>query len=75
MRLPDMATGLKMFGALAGVAALGASGMAASVSAKIDHHMAQTDSVLVELRAIHHVESQLLCLQLGLEERVACLLK
>ena len=70
-----ISTGWKLAGAAVGLLALGASGMAATVNAKLQTHIEQEQEVIFELRAIHHLVAQQLCIQLAIEPKLSCLQK
>ena len=73
--LNDLFAGWRLAGVLVLVAGAGASGMAASVNSKIAHHETQTDSVIVELRAQRRILEEQLCLMVGVEPKLACLVQ
>jgi hypothetical protein len=64
--------GWRLAGALLAVAGGGASIMAATVNSKLAHHAEQTDQLLVELRAIHRLQEVQVCLEIGVETKLAC---
>jgi hypothetical protein len=71
----DLHTGWKVAGLVAGLIGLGAAGMASSVNHTLHEHTAQTDSVLVELRAQRAILNKQLCIMVGVEPKLSCLQK
>lgn len=79
LNLNQMFAGWRLAGVLVLVAGAGASGMAASVKSSIEAHNLTTkqeaDSLLAAQRQTNHLLSQILCIQVGIEPKLACLQK
>jgi len=71
--LNSLFEGWRLAGVALVIAGGGASTMAATVNAKLTHHAEQTDSVLVELRALKKLQQEQVCLAVGVQPKLACL--
>lgn len=75
--LKGLASGWKLAGALVLAAGAGASGMAASVKSSLEAHTQTTkqqqDSVIALLKDIRALQSEQLCIAVGVTPKLACL--
>lgn len=75
--MKGLASGWKLAGALVLAAGAGASGMAASVKNSIEVHTQttrqQNDSLIAVLRDIRAIQTEQLCLLVGVSPKLICL--
>jgi hypothetical protein len=64
-----------IFGVTATLVGLGASGFAVAVKAQLQEHASQTIATNVKLDELVHLQRQLLCIEVGIEPKLACLQK